>query len=74
MANPAVASREVLKRTYLTWVNDFLTMDAFAEYLGVTRDVALALVAVGKLYHHEDVLMMREFDRLCRDAYLCGEG
>ena len=48
------AHREVLKATYRTYANDFLTVAAFAEWLGVPKADAAALVDMGRRYQNED--------------------
>lgn len=54
MAQHTVAHREVLKATYLTYVNDFISIEAFAEWLNVTPGDAAALIYLGKTMHNED--------------------
>jgi hypothetical protein len=48
MAQHTVAHREVLKATYLTYVNDFISIEAFAEWLNVTPGDAAALIYLGR--------------------------
>lgn len=36
---------------YLSWVNDFVSVDAFASYYGLTRDEALATIETGRTAH-----------------------
>ena len=48
------AHREVLKATFRVWRNDFLTIAAFADWLGVDDDDARALVDMGRKYQDAD--------------------
>lgn len=36
---------------YLDWVNNFLTLECFAEYYAITLDQAYDIVTWGRLYH-----------------------
>ncbi len=47
--------REQLKKWYLEYVNDFLTIERFAEYHDVTPGIALKMIDMGKWYHERDV-------------------
>ena len=40
--------RETLKNLYLSWINDFLSIDAFAEHHGLTVTEAGFLLTVAK--------------------------
>jgi|TARA_R110000787_G_scaffold37706_1_gene95576 hypothetical protein len=33
---------------FIHWVNDFLTIDRFAEYYGVSDDIALKVISLGR--------------------------
>lgn len=48
------AHREVLKATYRTFANDFLTTARFAEWLGLDETDARALVDIGRKYQDRD--------------------
>jgi len=48
------AHREVLKSTYRTYVNDFITTSAFAEWLGIPKPFAVELIRIGKVLSEED--------------------
>ena len=37
-------NREALKEIYLDWVNNFISVDGFAEHYGLYRDEAEALI------------------------------
>ena len=69
-----VAHREVLKATYLTYVNDFLTVAAFADWMSVTEEAAYVLIALGKRYHEADVVVLKALrspaEQLPADIYL----
>lgn len=49
-----------LVKAYLSWVNDFLTIERFAEYYGYSIDDANQIISLGKKYHEENV----EFHKL----------
>ena len=38
---------------YLTWVNEYLTLDEFAEDHGITRDKAARHIRIGKKIHNQ---------------------
>jgi hypothetical protein len=38
---------------YLTWFNDYLTLDKFAEDHGITRDKAEVQIRIGKKIHNQ---------------------
>lgn len=40
--------RETLVKWYLEYVNDFITVERFAEYHGITQDQALVVIQLGK--------------------------
>ena len=37
-------NREDFERVYLDWVNNFVSVDGYAEHYGLRRDEALALI------------------------------
>ena len=41
-------NRESLMRLYLSWVNDYLTIEKFAEHHGLTPNEAALLVSVAQ--------------------------
>jgi hypothetical protein len=43
--------REQFVEWYLDFVNNFLTLDGFAEYYGISRDQAEQVVKLGKQIH-----------------------
>jgi hypothetical protein len=63
---PTVAHREVLKATYLAYVNDFLTLGAFAEWLDIDPSYAAVLVAAGRELHEEDAVRERAVPKRVR--------
>jgi hypothetical protein len=44
-----VTLHSALEAVYLDWVNNFMSVQSFAEYYGVTYDHALILIKIGKL-------------------------
>lgn len=46
--------REILKEYYLEYVNNYLTVDEFAEHNGICRDHALEIIAMGHVINNED--------------------
>jgi hypothetical protein len=47
--------RDYLADLYLTYVNDFLTTEVFAEYYGLDEDDAKALLEIAKKSHEQRV-------------------
>jgi uncharacterized tellurite resistance protein B-like protein len=47
--------RDYLADLYLTYVNDFLTIEIFAEYYGLDEDDAKALLEIAKKSHEQRV-------------------
>lgn len=50
-------SREQLQAVYLEWVNDWLTIDRFAEHYGLHKDEAIMLIKLAQScnqYAHPD--------------------
>ena len=43
----------ILADLYLTWLNDFLSVDCFSEYLETDSDSAKKIIELGKQYHNE---------------------
>lgn len=43
-----------LRSLFLSWVNDFLTVDAFAAYYGMTRATALRVISIGRTLHERN--------------------
>lgn len=40
-----------LRKLYLDWFNNWLTIDAFCEHHGIHRDDAITLIELGRKYH-----------------------
>ena len=49
--NNILSMREQFAEWYLDFVNNFLTLDGFAEYYGISRDQAEEVVKLGKAIH-----------------------
>jgi len=45
---------------YLEWWNDWLTLERFAEYQGVSVDDAEALINMGRRYHNQRAARIKE--------------
>lgn len=52
---------------YLEWWNDWLTIERFAEYHGVTVADATALISMGREYHEQRVARIKEVEAAQRD-------
>ena len=50
--------RKTLELAYLEWTNDFLTMEKFAEYHGISKEHAMTLIKIGKEIHEERVELL----------------
>ena len=44
-------TEETLVKIYLDWVNNFLTVERYAEYYGIDKDEALWTIAEGRDLH-----------------------
>lgn len=49
MKNIAEKSYEDL---YLSYVNEFLTVERFAEYYELTQEQAISIIDIGRAYNH----------------------
>ena len=47
--------KTILANLYLEYVNDFLTIERFAEYLDVSVTQCRAMVDLGREFHNEGV-------------------
>ena len=47
--------RDKLIGWYLEWVNHYMTVDAFAEHHGISRDQALIVIKMGRDLHQENI-------------------
>ena len=47
--------RDYLADVYLEWVNNFLTIERFAEYYGLDEDDAKQLLVIAKKSHEQRV-------------------
>lgn len=45
--------KEKLIDLYIEFFNDFLSIDKFAEYHGITKEEAIELINIGRKYHIE---------------------
>lgn len=40
-----------LARLFLSWVNEFVTVEGFASHYGLTRETALRVISLGRKIH-----------------------
>lgn len=45
--------REALAEIYREWVNDFLSIDAYADYYHIELEEAYMLIQLGRRFHNE---------------------
>lgn len=48
--------RQQLADLYLEWVNDWITVECFAEYYGLTEEQAKTVIELGRQIHEENVV------------------
>lgn len=48
---------EALRNAYLDYTNDFLTVQAFAEYYALDKAQALQVIELGRAIHEQQVEM-----------------
>jgi hypothetical protein len=58
--------RDYLADVYLDWVNNFLTIERFAEYYGLDEGDAKQLLAIAKKSHEQRV----EYSQFLKDEGL----
>ena len=54
----------VLQALYLSWVNDFLTVERFAEYYGISECHAQELIELGRENHEEEVIQYKKSQQI----------
>jgi hypothetical protein len=54
--------RDYLADLYLDWVNNFLTIERFAEYYGLDEDDARDLLALSKKCHEQRVDFIKDME------------
>ena len=47
--------RDIFKRMYLDWINNFLTIKRFSEYYGISEKLSQEIIKKGKEYHEQGV-------------------
>ena len=52
-----------LQKLYLSWVNDFLTIERFAEHHELTEPDALVLLDIGRRTHDNYVELQKFLDK-----------
>lgn len=45
--------QHLAEKLYLDYVNNFISLDGFASYYGLTNSAATAIIAIGKLSRDE---------------------
>jgi hypothetical protein len=53
--NISISFTKVVREIYLDWVNNFLTVQRFAEYYGISEDFAIELIGEGRRLHENAV-------------------
>ena len=54
--------RDYLADLYLDWVNNFLSIERFAEYYGLDDDDAKALLEIAKKSHEQRVDFIKDME------------
>jgi len=49
------ASADYFQEMYLDWVNNFLTIERFAEWYNIGEEQAAAIISAGRKIHHQRV-------------------
>lgn len=57
-----MANKHSIIEIYLDWVNNFLSLEAFAEYYELTSEQASLLIELGKSIHEAHVKFLRSLD------------
>ena len=55
--------RVSIVKLFLTYTNDYITVEKFAEDHGLRVDHALALISIGRVLHEENVTFYNETGR-----------
>lgn len=55
MSEKVINIRDNLIKVYLDWMNNFITIPAFADYYGVTEDEAKKIIEIGRKLHNRCV-------------------
>jgi hypothetical protein len=59
-----MTSREKIEGLYLDWFNNFLTVDRFAEYYGLTVKQASRVINTGRALNHRRPSLSDHWQRL----------
>jgi len=54
--------RDYLADLYLDWINNFLTIEVFAEYYGLEEDDARELLVLSKKCHKQRVDFIKDME------------
>lgn len=63
MAKKKPTLKEIIQDSYLEYVNDYLTINTYAEHKGLTYDEAEALIRLGRQLHERIVEENKQFLR-----------
>jgi len=56
-----LGAKNCLRLLFLDWVNNFISISAFAAEHGLTEDDAEMLINMGRRYHEESVSLIAKF-------------
>ena len=62
-----MTSREKIEGLYMDWFNNFLTVDRFAEYYGLTVEQASRVINTGRALNHKRPTLSEHWKRLRAD-------
>lgn len=54
--------REVLEEAYLEYLNNYLTVDVFAEHNNISHETALNIIDMGRKIHNENTVETNNVD------------
>tara|TARA_R110002012_G_C11622682_1_gene609158 strand:+ start:1637 stop:1840 length:204 start_codon:yes stop_codon:yes gene_type:complete len=49
------ASADYFQEMYLDWFNNFLTVEGFADWYGISEERAAVIISAGRKIHHQRV-------------------
>ena len=54
--------REVLEEAYLDYLNNYLTLNEYAEHNNISREFALSIIEMGSKIHNENSVEKNNLD------------
>lgn len=54
--------REILEEAYLDYLNNYLTVDVFAEHNNISRQIAVDIIIIGAKIHNENTVETNNLD------------